>query len=111
MSLRRPSLLKENRCYRLRKIITNPTFDRGRISKIHKELKKVTSKKTNNLIKLWSIEQNRGFITEESRMAEKHLKKCSKSLVIREMLIKNTLTFHLYQSEWLRSRTQETGDR
>jgi hypothetical protein len=38
---------------------------------------------------------NQDFITEEYPIAEKHLKKCSKSLVIREIQIKTTLRFHL----------------
>jgi hypothetical protein len=37
----------------------------------------------------------REFYTEETRMTEKHLKKCSTSLVIREMQIKTTLRFYL----------------
>jgi hypothetical protein len=41
------------------------------------------------------IELNREFTTERSQMTKKHLKKCSKSLVIIEMQIKTTMKFHL----------------
>jgi hypothetical protein len=43
--------LMENRCHRLGKIFTNPTFDRELICKIYKELKKLTSKNPSNPIK------------------------------------------------------------
>ena len=43
-------------------------------------------------------------------MAWKHLKKCSVSLVVREIHIKMILRFFLYPSEWLRSKTQVTAD-
>jgi hypothetical protein len=38
---------------------------------------------------------NREFTTEESLKAEKHLKKCSQFLVIREMKIRMTTRFHI----------------
>jgi hypothetical protein len=72
-----------------------PKSDRRLISNIYKELKKVDSRKSNNLIKKWGSELNKEFSPELNRMAEKHLKKFSASLIIREMQIKTTLRFHL----------------
>jgi hypothetical protein len=40
-------------------------------------------------------------------VAEKHLKKCSKFLVIREIQIKTTLSFHLTPSRMAKIKTQE----
>jgi hypothetical protein len=48
------------------KIFSNSTSNRGLISKIHKELKKLTSKKTQITIKNWGTELNQEFSTEES---------------------------------------------
>jgi hypothetical protein len=43
----------------------------------------------------WGTELNRELSTEQPLVAEKHLKKCSTSIVIREMQIKTTLRLHL----------------
>ena len=73
------------------KIFTNPTSDKGLISKVYKELKKLGSRES----KKWSTELNKEFSTRENQMAEKFLKKCSTPLVIKEMQVKTTLRFHL----------------
>jgi hypothetical protein len=70
------------------RIFTYPKSDRGLISNIYKELKKVGSRKSNNPIKKLGSELNKEFSPKEYRMTEKHLKKCSASLIIREMQIK-----------------------
>jgi hypothetical protein len=77
------------------RIFTYPKSDKGLIPNIYKELKKVDSRKSNNPIKKWGSELNKEFSPEEYQMAEKYLKKCSTSLIIREMEIKTTLRFHL----------------
>jgi hypothetical protein len=51
--------------------------------------------KSNNPIKIRGSELNKEFSPEEYQKAEKHLKKISTSLIIREMQIKTTLRFHL----------------
>jgi hypothetical protein len=77
------------------KTFTNPISNRGLIFNMYKELKKLDSRESNNPIEKWGTELNKEFSTEEYRMAEKHLKKCSTTLFIREMQIKTTLKFHL----------------
>ena len=77
------------------RIFTYPKSDRGLISNIYKELKRVDSRKSNNPIKKWGSELKKEFSPEEYRMAEKHLKKSSVFSIIREMQIKTTLRFHL----------------
>ena len=76
------------------RIFTNPKSDKGLISNIYKELKEMDSRKSNKPIKNWGTELNKESSSEEYQMAEKHLKKCSASLIIREMQIKTTMRFH-----------------
>ena len=54
---------------------------KGIISKIYKELEKLDTKIPNNAIKRWGTELNREFSTQESQIAERHLKKCSMNYV------------------------------
>ena len=67
--------------------------DKCLLYKIYKELKQIYKKKTNpfkSWQKIWT-----DTFQKKTFMRPTNMKKCSSSLVIREMQIKTTLTYHL----------------
>ena len=90
------------------KIIANEGTDKEFISKIYKQLLQFNSRKINGPNQKISQRTKQTFLPRDIQVANKYTKRCSTSLIIREMQIKTTMWYR-FMIEWLLSKSLQSN--
>ena len=90
------------------KIIANEATDKEFIQKIYKQLLQLNSRKINGPNQKISQRTKQTFLPRDIQVANKYTKRCSTSLIIREMQIKTTMRYR-FMIEWLLSKSLQSN--
>ena len=85
-------------------IFTNDMTAKGLTCKVYRKLIQFNTRKTNNPIKKWEKDINRHLSKEDIQMANKHMKRCSTSLIIQFSSVQSLSLVRLFETPWIAAR-------
>ena len=106
MYIRANNQQTERQCREWEKIFVNNIPDTELVSKIYE----LNTKKYIYPIKKWAEEMNRHFSKEDTQIANRHMKRCSMSLIIRETDINITIRYYFTPVKMAKIKTTSVDE-